>query len=259
MCQWYHEPPKTPNPQTWSSSTFLPLLHLQPCKLRLKWSHSCTLPSSTGKVIRPRQSFISSPANYASPGSYPVKCVLKIGHQTRFLDPSLCAVQGNRLPAGTRFPPAAPLMEAAVPHSCVVPTPVVTQPSHSCAGLVSSSSWTRFTSRMRRNLSKCLPTTGACGRKGLGLCRLCGWGIESLWRGVGWCHRQQWTLRLQWFRFPYAEVNFSHTATELTGKRNTKYPMVLESEQKQSDSGEESQHARNEWLRGHVPFLQLLA
>ena len=92
LCQWYHEPPKTPNPQTWSSSTFLPLLHLQsceeqPCKLHLKWPHSCSPPSSTGKVIRPRQSSISSPANCASPGSHPVECVLKIGHQTRFLDP----------------------------------------------------------------------------------------------------------------------------------------------------------------------------
>lgn len=160
--------------------------------------------------------------------------------------------------------PAAPLMEAAVPHSCVVPTPVVTQPSHSCAGLVSSSSWTRFTSRMRRSLSKCLPTTGACGRKGLGLCRLCGWGTGVTVEGAGWRHRQPWTLRLQWFRFRWfrfrcAEVSFSHTAAKLTGKRSSKYPTVLESEQKQSDSGEESQHARNEWLRGQVPFLQLLA
>lgn len=184
------------------------VLYFQPCQLCFSWFTSCW--------VR---------AENRTPNQIP--------------GPSLRAAQDSKLPAGTRALlsrgcPAAPLMEAAVPHSCVAPTPFVTQPSHS------SSSWARFTARVWGNLSRCLPATGACGREGPGLCHCVDGELESLQRGRGWCRVQRWTLHLQWFCFRYAETNFSHIATKLMGKKNTKYPMVLESEQKQTDSGEES-------------------
>lgn len=208
------------------------VLYLQPCQLCFSWFISCQM---CAENRTPNQ--IPGPQSLCSPGQQ-APCWYKIPPEPWL---SCSSLDGG-----------------SVPHSCVVPAPVVTQPFHSRAGLVSSSSWTRFTSWMWRNLSRCLPTTGACGRKGLGRCRLCGWGIEVTVEGRGWCHRQQRTLRSQRFRF-WCQKSASHAQQLNSWGRKRPSTRRYRERAEQTDSGEESHHGRNEWHRGCVPFLQLLA
>lgn len=199
------------------------VLYFQPCQLCFSWFISCQM---CAENRTPNQ--IPGPQSLCSPG--------------------------QQAPCWHKIPPepwlsCSSLDGGSVPHSCVVPAPVVTQPSHSRAGLVSSSSWTCPDAS--------LPQGHVVERALDGVVCVDG-ELESLWREGVWCHRQQRTLHSQRFRFR-CQKSASHAQQLNSWGRKRPSTRRYRERTEQTDSGEESHHGRNEWHRGCVPFLQLLA